>query len=149
MRSEGYSTWVCVSVCLSAKTYLTSRISNQAINEHAYLRQNVKKLVGVCLKRLRLRVMPRTQAKKPIANLPTYPAVSFLHSTHAETSEVSYPGIVNDIMPCPKRCLLMLLAHVGARTDSTTRGATTQGVANFRARALAYYAQYGADGFAL
>ena len=30
--------------------------------------------------------------------------------------------IVNDIQPFPKRCLLMPLAPVGARTDSTTRG---------------------------
>ena len=36
MRSEGYSTWVCVCVCLSVKSHLTSRMSNRAINEHAY-----------------------------------------------------------------------------------------------------------------
>ena len=28
--------------------------------------------------------------------------------------------IVNNIQPCPKLCLLMPLARVGARTDSTT-----------------------------
>ena len=32
----------------------------------------------------------------------------------------------------------MLLARVGARTDSTTHAATTRGVANSRARVLAY-----------
>ena len=37
MRSEGYSTRVCVSVCLSVRSHLTSRMSNRAINEHAYL----------------------------------------------------------------------------------------------------------------
>ena len=31
-----------------------------------------------------------------------------------------YPTIVNNIQPCPKLCLLMPLARVGARTDSTT-----------------------------
>ena len=42
MRSEGYSSWVClclsVSVCVSVfKSHLTSQMSNRAINEHAYL----------------------------------------------------------------------------------------------------------------
>ena len=31
-----------------------------------------------------------------------------------------YPTIVNNIQPCPKLCILMPLARVGARTDSTT-----------------------------
>ena len=39
--------------------------------------------------------------------------------THSEASE-GYPTIVNNIQPCPKLCLLMPLARVGARTDSTT-----------------------------
>ena len=37
MRSEGYCSWVCVSVCVSVKSHLTSEMSNQAIKEHAYL----------------------------------------------------------------------------------------------------------------
>ena len=37
MRSEGYSTWVCLSVCVSVKSHLTPRMSNRAINKHAYL----------------------------------------------------------------------------------------------------------------
>ena len=45
MRSEGYSSWVCLCVCLSVKSHLTSRMSNRAIKEHAYLvaykRQNI------------------------------------------------------------------------------------------------------------
>ena len=36
-------------------------------------------------------------------------------------SEVpEYPTIVNNIQPCPKRCLLMPLTRVVARTESTT-----------------------------
>ena len=94
---------------------------------------NIKKFLGICLKRLHLRVMPRNMSEK--ANMLIYWLThgQLLHSTHSKTS-----GIVNDIQPCPKRCLLMLLAHVGARTDSTMRAATTRGVANFRAHALAY-----------
>ena len=33
----------------------------------------------------------------------------------AQRNVRSYPGIVNDIQSCPKQCLLMLLARVGAR----------------------------------
>ena len=47
------------------------------------------------------------------------PAVSFLRLTHSEASE-GYPAIVKNIQPCSKLCLLMPLARVGARTDSTS-----------------------------
>ena len=40
----------------------------------------------------------------------------FLWSMH-NTGPRVYPAIVNDIQLFPKRCLLMELAHVGARTD--------------------------------
>ena len=37
--------WVCLCVCVSVKSHLTSRMSNRAINERAYLvayeRQNI------------------------------------------------------------------------------------------------------------
>ena len=33
------------------------------------------------------------------------------------------PTTVNNIQPCPKRCVLMPLARIGAGTDSTTRSA--------------------------
>ena len=49
-----------VSVCMSVKSHLTSRMSNQAINERAYLvGYECQKIVGICMKRLRSRVMPR------------------------------------------------------------------------------------------
>ena len=56
-------------------------------------------------------------AKKPIANHSDLPAVSFLRLTHITSG---YPTIVN-IQPCQKLCLLMPLAPVEARTDSTSR----------------------------
>ena len=37
MRSERYCSWVCVSVCVSVKSHLTSEMSNRAIKEHTYL----------------------------------------------------------------------------------------------------------------
>ena len=33
---------------------------------------------------------------------------------------------VNNIQPCPKRCLLMLIARVGPRTDGSTRYSLNQ-----------------------
>ena len=50
---------------------------------------------------------------------------------NAQRSTRGYPTSIKDIQPCPKICLLMLLARVGARSDSTTRTATMGGVANF------------------
>ena len=67
----------------------------------------------------------KDEPKSQYANLPAYPQSAFL-------------GVVNDIQPFPKRCLLMLLTRVGARADSTTHAATTRGVANFHARVLVY-----------
>ena len=97
---------------------------------------NVKKFVGICLKRLRSRDMPRNTSEK--ANMLIYRLTrGQLSPLDAQQNVRGYPGIVNDIQPCPKRCLLIPLVRVGVRTDSTTRAATTRGVANFRARVLA------------
>ena len=104
---------------------------------HTWWHMNVKKFVGICLKRLRSRVMPQNTSEK--ANMLIYRLTrGQLSPLDAQRNVRGYPGIVNNIQPCPKRCLLMLLARVGARTDSTTHAATTRGVANFRARVLAY-----------
>ena len=61
--------------------------------------------------------------KSQYANYTGLPAISFLHSTHstAQHSTRGYPAIVNNIQPCPKQCILMQLACVGVRTDSTRR----------------------------
>ena len=76
MCSEGYSTWVCVSV----KSHLTSRMSNRAINEHAYLvayeRQNI---CGDFPETTAFKsYAAKHKRKSQYANLPVT-AVSFLH----------------------------------------------------------------------
>ena len=124
---------LCVCVfCLSVKSHLTSGLSNRATNEHTYLvAYERQKFVGICLKQLRSRVMPRNTSEK--ANmLISRLTRGQLSPLDAQRNVGDRPEIVNDIQPCPKRCLLRLLARVGVRTDSTARAATTRGVANFR-----------------
>ena len=65
----------------------------------------------------------KQERRSQYANYSDLPAVSFLRLTHSEASE-GYPTIVNNIQPCPKLCLPMPLAYVGARTDSTSYTAT-------------------------
>ena len=96
------------SVCLSVKSHLTYRASLRPENAVTYSAGNKYLRVAICLKRLRSRVMPRI-------NIPTYP-----WSTFSQQSARGYPTIVNNIRPCPKRCLPMPLARVVARTESTT-----------------------------
>ena len=67
----------------------------------------------------------KQERRSQYANYSDLPAVSFLRLTHSETSE-GYPTIVNNIQPCQKLCLLMPLARVGARTDSTRYTATRE-----------------------
>ena len=67
----------------------------------------------------------KQERKSQYANYSDLPAVSFLRLTHSEASE-GYPTIVNNIQPCPKLCLPMPLAYVGARTDSTSYTATRE-----------------------
>ena len=68
MRSEGYCSWVCLSVCLCV--CLLSHISP---TEHLFVlktllrtqrAKKVKKFVGICLKRLHSRVIPRNMSEK-------------------------------------------------------------------------------------
>ena len=67
----------------------------------------------------------KQERRSQYANYSDLPAVSFLRLTHSEASE-GYPTIVNNIQPCPKLCLPMPLAYVGARTDSTSYTATRE-----------------------
>ena len=91
MRSEGYSTWVCVSVCLSVKSHLTSRMSNRAMNEHAYLvAYERQKICGDLPETTAFKsYAAKHERKSQYVNWTGLPAVSFLHSTHSETSEVT------------------------------------------------------------
>ena len=78
----------------------------------------VKIFVGICLKRLRSRVMPRNMSEKAnMLIIPTYRCQ--LSPLDTQRRARGYPTIVNNIQPCPKLCLLMPPGHVGARTDST------------------------------
>ena len=79
----------------------------------------VKKFVGICLKRLRSRVMLRNMSEKAnMLNIPTYQCQ--LSPLDTQRRARGYPTIVNNIHPCQKLCPLMPLARVGARNDSTT-----------------------------
>ena len=63
--------------------------------------------------------MPRTVSEKAnMLIIPTYRCQ--LSPLDTQRRARGYPTIVNNIQPCPKLCLLMPLARVGARTDSTT-----------------------------
>ena len=80
------------------------------MNMHTWWHMNVKKFVGICLIQLRSTIIRRMSEK---ANMLIYwLTISQLSPLDAQRSVRGYQGIVNDIQPCPKRCLLMLLAHV-------------------------------------
>ena len=128
MRSVGYSSWVCLCVCLS---HLTSRMSNRAINEHAYLvAYERQKICGD---------FPETTAFKSYAAKHERKSQLLifrltrgqLSPLDARRSARGYQTIVNNIQPCPKRCLLMPLVRVGVRTDSTTRYSYNAGRGQF------------------
>ena len=123
---------------MSVKSHLTSRMSNRAINEHAYLvAYECQKICGDLPETTAFkRYAAKHERKSQYANLRL--TRGQLSPLDAQQNVRGYPTIVNDIQPCPKRYLLMPLVRVGVRTDSTTRAATTRGVANFRARVLAY-----------
>ena len=126
---------VCLSVCLLSHISLHERAIELQTNMHTSWHINVKTM-GIFLKRLRSRVMPRNTSEK--ANMQINRLTrGQLSPLDAQRNVRGYPGIVKDIQLCPKRSLLTLLARVGARTNCTTRAATTRGVANFRARVLA------------
>ena len=124
MRSEGYCSWVClcvcVCVCLLSHISPTQRLFVLKTPSYTQRATKVKKIVGICLKRLRSRVMPRNMSEK--ANMLIIRLTRCqLSPLDTQRRAIGYPTIVNNIQPCPKLCLLMPLARVGARTDSTTR----------------------------
>ena len=122
MRSEGYCSWVCLCVCLSVKSHLTSRMSNRAINQHTYLvAYERQKICGDFPETTAFKsYAAKHERKSQYANFPAYPWSGF-SPLDARRSARGYHMIVNNIQPCPKRCLLMPLVRVGVRTDNTTR----------------------------
>ena len=131
-------TVVVLCVCLLSHISPTERLFALKTLSRTQRATKVKKFVGIFLKRLHSRVMPRNMSEKAnMLIIPTYRCQ--LSPLDTQRRARGYPTIVNNIQPCPKLCLLMPLARVGvgARTDSTKVTATTRGVANLRARALA------------
>ena len=90
MRSERCCTWVCVYVCLSV--CLLSHISLMELLfvlktlSRTQRARKVKIFVGICLKRLRSRVMPRNMNEKA-NNYSHLPAFSFLRLTPSKAPE--------------------------------------------------------------
>ena len=110
---------VCVSVCLLSHISPTERLFVLKTLSRTQRATKVKKFVGICLKRLRSRIIPRNMSEKAnMLIIPTYRCQ--LSPLDTQRRARGYPTIVNNIQPCPKLCLLMPLARVGARTDSTT-----------------------------
>ena len=107
MHSEGYSSWVCLSVCLlSQKTAVTYSAGNEG-----------KKIGGIYLKPLCSGVMQQNMSEKAnMLIISTYCGQLSLLDT------VKYQRLPNDCQQhsaFPKTpCLLMPLAH--ARSDNTT-----------------------------
>ena len=110
---------VCLCVCLLSHISPTERLFVLKTLSRNQRETKVKKFVGICLKRLRSRVMPRNMSEKAnMLIIPTYRCQ--LSPLDIQRRARGYPTIVNNIQSCPKLCLLMLLARVEARTDSTT-----------------------------
>ena len=139
MRSEGYSTWVCVSVCLSVKSHLTYGASVRSENAVTYSEGNEgQKICGDLPETTAFKsYAAKHERKSQYANYSDLPAVSFLRLIHSEAPEGNQRLSTTNIQPCPKRCLLIPLARVGARTDSTTHSANRRAWSISRARALA------------
>ena len=126
-RGLQYFTWVCLCVCLSVCLSVcllshispTERLFVLKMLSRTQRATKVKIFVGICLKRLRSRVMPRNMSEKAnMLIIPTYRCQ--LSPLDTQRRARGYPTIVNNIQPCPKLCLLIPLARVVARTDSTT-----------------------------
>ena len=102
---------------------IPSEMSNRAIKEHAYLvAYERQKICGICLKRLRSRVMPRNMSEKAnMLIIPTYRG----QLSPLDICTVKRQRVPNDCQQhsaLPKTMLTdASLARCGARTDSTTQ----------------------------
>ena len=99
---------VCLSVCPLVGNSLFKRVFVLKTLSQTQRATKVKKFVGICLKRLRSRVMPRNLSEK--ANILIIRGQ--FSPLDTRRSVRGYPTIVNNIRPCPQRCLLMSLPHV-------------------------------------
>ena len=118
-----------VCCCLSVKSHLTYGASVPPKNAVTYSAGNEgQKSCGD---------LPETTAFKSYAAKHERKMLIFrltrsqLSPFDTQRSARGCPKIVNNIQPCPKRCLLMLLARVGARTKYTTRYSYNTGRGQF------------------
>ena len=102
------------SVWVSVKSHLTYRafVRPENVVTHSVGSEG-QKFMGICLKWLATKHKQKSQYAN-YSNLP-----GRLPPLDTEWSARGYPMIVNNIQPYPERCLLMPLALVGVRTDST------------------------------
>ena len=111
----------------------------------------VKIFVGICLKRLHSRVMPRNMSEKAnMLIIQTYSRSAF-SAGHTAKRQVTQ-RLSTTFSLCPKRYLLMPLARVGARTDSSTTRSANRGTWLISAHAHWHSARLNAvcaEGFAL
>ena len=107
-------------MCLSSHISPTERLFVLKTLSRTQRATKVKKFVGICLKRLRSRVMPRNMSEK--ANMLIIPTYRYqLSPLDTQRRARRYPTIVNNIQPCPKLCLLMPLARAEARELTAPR----------------------------
>ena len=111
---------VCLCVCLSVKSHLTYGASVRPENAVTYSAGNEgQKICGDLPETTAFKsYAAKHERKSQYANFPTYRCQ--LSPLDTQRRARGYPTIVNNIQPCPKLCILMPLARVGARTDSTT-----------------------------
>ena len=123
-------TVVVVCVCLSVKSHLTYGASVRPKNAAMYSAGNEgQKICGVFSENAPLLRSSRVAVVFHTFRWPFFFIAKVvrmrigIHSYACRTAGEypACPTIVNNIQPCPKRFLLMLLALVGVRTDSTTR----------------------------
>ena len=88
---------LCLSVCLLSHISPTERIFVLKMLSRTQRAKKVKQFVGICLKRLRSRVIPRNTSEKAnsYANSDS-PAVSFLRLTQGKVPEGAHSLAQND-----------------------------------------------------
>ena len=111
---------VCLCVCLLSHISPMERLFILKTLSRTQRATKVKKFVGICLKLLHSGVMPRNMSEKANMQISRLTRGQ-LSPLDIQRSVRGYPTIVNNIQPCPKRCLLMPLPRVGAKTDSIMR----------------------------
>ena len=89
MRSEGYSSWVCVSVCVCVWSHLTYGASIRPENAVTYLEGNEgQKIYGNLPETTGFKsYTAKHERKSQYANFSDLPAVSFLRLTYSEAPE--------------------------------------------------------------